>query len=116
MFLLGTLAVFAGNKTEKFKTYGNCENCEKRIEKAALSVDGVSKANWNQETKMTEVVLDDSKTNVHQVEMAIAKAGHDTKMHRATDEAYNALPGCCQYERSKKSDMKPMKMNEDLHH
>jgi hypothetical protein len=33
--------------------------------------------------------------------MAIANAGHDTEMHKATDEAYNKLPGCCKYERAK---------------
>ena len=51
LFLLGTVAVFAGHKTEKFKVYGNCSMCEKRIEKAALAVDGVSKADWDKETK-----------------------------------------------------------------
>lgn len=112
--MFGVVAAFAGSKTEKFKAYGTCENCEKRIETAALSVDGVYSADWNKETQMTEVVLDDSKTNVHKVEMAIAKAGHDTEMHKATDEAYNALPGCCQYQRSKSEGK--MQMNEAHHH
>jgi len=107
LFLMGTATVFAGNKTEKIKVYGNCGSCEKRIEKAALSVDGVSVADWNKETKMMEVTLDDSKTDVHKVGMAIAKAGHDTDMHRATDEAYDALPGCCHYDRApEKTEMK----------
>jgi copper chaperone CopZ len=104
LFLLGTVAVFAGNKTEKFKVYGNCGMCEKRIEKAALEVDGVSKADWNKETKMINVVLDDSKTDVHKVQMAIAKAGHDTDMHKAKDEVYDKLPACCKYDRSKKAE------------
>jgi len=101
LFLMGTLAVFAGNKTEKVKVYGNCGSCEKRIEKAALSVDGVSKADWNKDTKMMVVTLDDSKTNVENVEKAVAKVGHDTNKFKATDEAYNDLPGCCQYDRTK---------------
>jgi periplasmic mercuric ion binding protein len=99
LFLLGTATVFAGVKTEKFEVKGSCGMCKTRIEKAAKSVDGVSKANWNDETKMIEVVYDDTKTNVDKVEVAIAKVGHDTPMHKATDEAYNALPGCCKYER-----------------
>ena len=112
LFLLSAATVFAGNKTEKFKVYGNCGTCEQRIETAAKSVDGVSKANWNKETKMMEVTFDDSKTDVHKVHMAIAKAGHDTQMHKATNEAYNKLPGCCKYERAteKMESMKPMKM------
>jgi copper chaperone CopZ len=101
LFVLGTFTVFAGEKTEKFKVYGNCDMCEKRIEKAALSVDGVSKADWNKESKMMEVKFDDAKTDVHKVHMAIAKAGHDTEMHKAKDEAYNKLPGCCKYDRTK---------------
>ncbi len=107
LFLLGTAAVFAGNKTEKFKVYGNCGMCEKRIEKAALSVDGVSAADWNKETKMMEVTLDDSKTDVHKVHMAIAKAGHDTDMHHASNETYDTLPNCCHYDRApEKAEMK----------
>ncbi|MEN8118216.1 MAG: cation transporter [Bacteroidota bacterium] len=102
LFVLGAFTVFADNKTEKFKVKGNCGMCEKRIEKAALSVDGVSKADWNKETKKIEVVFDDTKTNVHKVHMAIAKTGHDTDMHKAKDEVYNELPGCCKYDRSEK--------------
>lgn len=100
MFVFGTFMVFAADKTEKFKVKGNCGMCEKRIEKAALSVDGVSSADWNKESKMMKVVLDDSKTDVHKVHMAIAKAGHDTEMHKAKDEVYNKLPGCCKYDRA----------------
>jgi len=97
--LMGITTVFGQAKTEKFKVYGNCGMCEKRIEKAANSVDGVTSADWNKETKMIEVVLNESKTNVHKVHMAIAKVGHDTEMHKAKDEVYNKLPGCCKYDR-----------------
>lgn len=97
--MLSVTTAFGKSKTEKFKVFGNCGMCEKTIEKAAKSVDGVSTADWNKESKMIEVKLDDSKTDVHKVHMAIAKAGYDTKMHKATDEAYNKLHGCCKYER-----------------
>ncbi|WP_346856894.1 cation transporter [uncultured Draconibacterium sp.] len=100
MFVFGTFMVFAGNKTKKFEVKGNCGMCEKRIEKAALSVDGVSKADWDKETKKLEVVFDDSKTDVHKVQMAVAKVGHDTEMHKAKDEVYNELPSCCKYDRT----------------
>ena len=29
--------------------------------------------------------------------IAVAKSGHDTDMHRASDEAYAKLHGCCKY-------------------
>lgn len=97
--LMGITSVFGQAKTEKFKVYGNCGMCEDRIEKAANSVDGVTSADWDKETKMIEVKLNESKTDVHKVHMAIAKVGHDTEMHKAKDEVYNKLPGCCKYDR-----------------
>lgn len=100
MFVLGTFTVFAGEITEKFKVKGNCGMCEKRIEKAASSVEGVQSADWNKESKMIEVKFDDAKTSTGKIEMAIAKAGHDTPHHKAKDEVYDKLPGCCKYDRS----------------
>lgn len=97
--LMSLTTAFGQVKTEKFKVYGNCGMCKNRIEKAANSVDGVSSADWNKDTKMIEVSFDASIINVHKVHMAIAEAGHDTDMHKAKDETYNALPGCCQYDR-----------------
>lgn len=107
MFLLGTSMVFAQAKTDKFEVKGNCGMCENRIEKAAKSVDGVTTADWNKETKMLELSFDESKTSVHKVQTAIARVGHDTPMHKATDEVYNTLPGCCKYDRTEsKKEMK----------
>ena len=103
MFLMTTAVVFAGEKTEKFKVYGNCGMCEKRIEKAANSVDGVESADWDKETKMIKVTLDDSETKVNAVHKAIAKVGHDTKKYKAKDEVYSELPGCCKYDREEKA-------------
>lgn len=109
LFILGAVSVFAGNKTEKFKVKGTCGTCESRIEKAAKGVTGVTSADWNEETKLIAVAFDESKTDVHKIHMAIAKAGHDTEMHKATDEAYNKLHSCCQYERGN------VKKNEPMH-
>ena len=86
-------------KKEKLLVAGNCGLCKKRIETAAKSVEGVSTAEWDEETKMLEVSYDSTKANIHQIHMAVAKAGHDTKMHKASDEAYDKLPACCKYER-----------------
>ena len=101
VLILGSTVLFAKDKKEEFLVNGKCEMCEKRIEMAALAISGVSKANWNKETKMITVMLDDSKTDVDKVHQSIAKAGHDTKLHKASDETYNSLPDCCKYDRSK---------------
>ena len=106
--MLGLIALFAisissvNAQTEKkaeFEVAGNCGMCKIRIEKAAKSVDGVSSAVWDKETKMIEVAYNPEKSDIHKIHMAIAKAGHDTKMHKATDAVYDKLPGCCKYER-----------------
>lgn len=103
LFMMGALSVFAGNKTEKIKVYGNCGMCESRIEKAVKGVEGVSEADWNKESKMLEVTFDDAKTDLHKVHMAVAKVGHDTDLHKAKNEVYNNLPACCKYERAAES-------------
>jgi len=113
LVMFGAIAVFAVNKTESFKVYGNCEMCKARIEKAAKSVDGVSVADWSVETKMLALTFDDSKTDVHKVQEAIAKVGHDTDMHKASDEAYNKIAGCCKYERAKSGTKEVEKMKLD---
>jgi copper chaperone CopZ len=97
---LSTISLFAqSEKTEKFEVAGNCGMCETRIEKAANAVDGVSSADWDKETKMIEVSYNPEKSDIHKINQAIAKAGHDTKMHKAEDSVYDELPGCCKYER-----------------
>ena len=73
--------------------------CKTRIEKAAKSVQGVNKATWNDEDGMLTVTFVDSKTSVTKIEEAVAKVGHDTDHAKATDKTYNALPGCCKYDR-----------------
>jgi len=81
-----------------FKVAGNCGMCKERIEKAALSVHGVSKANWDADKQMIHVNYS-SQTTEETIQKAIAKAGHDTEKHKTADEVYENLHGCCQYER-----------------
>jgi mercuric ion binding protein len=103
LFLMGPATVFAASKTEKVEVKGICELCKNRIEKSALSVEGVSKAVWNKESKIIELVFDDSKTSLLKVETAISKVGHDTPLVKTTDEVFKKLPGCCKYNRSASS-------------
>ncbi|MDR3652773.1 MAG: cation transporter [Paludibacter sp.] len=83
-------------KTETFKVSGNCESCKARIEKAA-KVDGVSKAVWNEKTKMLTLVYNPSKVRSVDIQKRIADVGHDTPLFRAEAKTYNALPSCCKY-------------------
>ena len=87
-----------GKKETSFKVSGNCEMCEARIEKAALGVNGVKTADWNQETKLLKITFNGD-VNKEDVQKSIAAVGHDTEKYKAKDAVYNALPGCCKYER-----------------
>jgi mercuric ion binding protein len=105
MLLASGFSVVAQDaKTEKFEVKGNCGMCETRIEKAAKSVDGVSSADWDKETKFVEVSFDPAKTDLNKIHMAIAKAGHDTELHKSSKEVYDKLPGCCKYDREEAHD------------
>jgi periplasmic mercuric ion binding protein len=87
-------------KTEKFKVWGNCGSCKARIEKAA-KIEGVSKVDWNKDTKVLTLAYDPSIIKSDDVQKKIAAVGHDTEKFKADENAYNGLPGCCQYERKK---------------
>jgi copper chaperone CopZ len=85
-------------KTTTIQVAGNCDMCKSRIEKAAKSVDGVAKANWNKKTGQMTIAFDKT-TSVSEIQKAVAASGHDTKAFKAKNDTYNALPGCCLYDR-----------------
>ncbi len=85
--------------TKTFWVNGVCEMCQKRIQKAALSVNGVKLAQWDIDTKMLKVIYKTKKCSLLDIQKAIAQAGHDNAGIRATDEAYDNLHNCCHYER-----------------
>ncbi len=89
------------SKNAKYTTEvnGNCEQCQKRIQKAAYSVIGVKSATWNVETHQLDVIINEEKCSLLDVKKAIAKVGHDTDEVKATDEDYKNLHTCCLYER-----------------
>jgi mercuric ion binding protein len=88
------------SKTENIKVWGNCDMCKARIEKAA-KIEGVSKAEWSDETKLLTLVYDPSKVKSDDVQKKIAAVGHDTEKFKADGKVYDRLPGCCKYGRSK---------------
>ena len=83
-------------KTETLKVQGNCGMCKSRIEKAA-KLDGVSKAEWDSETKLLAVTYDAAKTNLDQIGKKVAAVGHDNEKGKADDKTYDGLPSCCKY-------------------
>lgn len=99
LLLFTTLVIAKGTLQKSTITvYGNCESCEKRIEKAAL-IKGVKSASWNSDTQLLTIDFDSKTVSISNIEKAIAASGHDTEHEKATDAAYNNLPHCCQYKR-----------------
>lgn len=107
VFLVLLMTVFAfsaqgqENKNAKYTTEvnGNCEQCQKRIQKAAYSVPGVKSASWSIETHQLTVIINEQKCSIADVKKAIAKVGHDTDSIKSTKEDYDNLHSCCQYDR-----------------
>lgn len=83
-----------------FTVAGNCDMCKARIEKAAKSVAGVVSAKWEAKDQMLHLNFDPAKTDQKKISKAIAQAGHDTALDKATNKAYDALPSCCLYSRT----------------
>ena len=99
VFVLAQTGDQKTNKVEEttFTVKGVCSMCKTRIEEAALYTKGVKFSEWDKNKQMLKVAYHTSKVNKADIMKAIAKAGHDTAEVKATDEAYQKLPGCCQY-------------------
>ena len=85
-------------KTETVKIYGNCDMCEKTIEKAG-NLTKIAKVDWNTDTKMATLTYDSQKTNQDEILKRIALAGYDSDKFLAPNDTYSKLPECCQYDR-----------------
>jgi copper chaperone CopZ len=77
---------------------GDCPMCEKRIENVG-SVPEEALVDWDWEEKTAVITYDSTRTDLVAILQRIAAEGYDTEQMLATDEAYEALPSCCQYDR-----------------
>lgn len=94
-----SLTTEAAVVTDVFMVYGNCGMCERRIESNALGLEGVRSADWDRDTKMLTVTYADGAITTDAIKEKLATVGHDTDKFKATQEVYDKLPMCCQYER-----------------
>ncbi|MFC0772869.1 heavy-metal-associated domain-containing protein [Terrimonas alba] len=97
--LMVSTASFAQSKTETIPVSGNCGMCKSKIEKAAKTA-GAADAKWDVDAKTLTVKYNSSTTNAAKIQTAVAAVGYDTRDVKATNEAYNKLHGCCQYDRT----------------
>ncbi|HEY6956024.1 MAG TPA: heavy metal-associated domain-containing protein [Flavisolibacter sp.] len=99
---------FAQTKSETLKVSGECGSCKKKIESAAKKA-GASYAVWDVDSKELSIKYNSTSTNSAKIQKAIADVGYDTPDYKATDEAYNKLDGCCQYDRTNSKTQKTEK-------
>lgn len=99
LFLAVSYSSQAQVASESFKVAGECGSCKKKIEKAAKDA-GATFAQWNQESKVLTIKYNSTSSNKAKIQQSIAKVGYDTPDYKATDDAYNKLDGCCQYDRA----------------
>jgi len=96
-------------KSETFGVRGNCGMCKATIETAANSINGLTTAVWDKENRKITVSYDKKKTTIMEIHKAIAKSGYDTDMVNGDDNAYENLPGCCQYDRNQEMNIETKK-------
>jgi len=99
MFFLISFATSAQdkNKNATIIVEGNCQMCQKRIQKAAIKVKGVKYASWDIPSNQLSLVYNENKCDLKSIQSAIAEAGHDTKDYKAKEASYQNLPPCCLY-------------------
>ena len=95
----GAHAQIKNAQKETVKISGNCGMCESKIEKAG-NVKKVAEVDWNKDTGIATLTYDASKTTSDEILQRIAQVGYDNEKFRASDDVYDNLHGCCQYDRT----------------
>lgn len=89
-----------GISTAVIKVNGTCDMDKRRIENAALSIDGIKSAVWNLDAQTLNLKYSVFKKDAPDyVQKKIASLGNDTEKYKADDIAYQNLPECCHYRR-----------------
>lgn len=115
LFLLLTNFLSAQNLSKNnFKVKGNCEMCKERIESTAKKA-GAKSAHYSIDSQILTLETEGNVSS-DQILLKVAEAGHDNERYKATDEAYNKLPGCCLYERNSESASKTTENHDHLKH
>ena len=84
VLLLGILVIPSWGQEKSKKKYefwvdGVCGSCKLRIEQTAIEYPNVKKAEWNVETKLLKIKLEEGTFDPRSFELAIAMVGHDTE-------------------------------------
>jgi len=72
-----------------------CSMCVKNISKALSALEGVAETDVDLDEKTTTVKYDPKKTDLKELEKAIANAGYDANDTKRDPKAYDKLSPCC---------------------
>lgn len=98
IFLLSIQCIFGQNLSKnQFKVKGNCDMCKERIESTARKT-GAKTAVYSIDLQTLTLETENTASTEH-ILKKIAEAGHDNEKFKAENATYEALPGCCHYER-----------------
>jgi outer membrane receptor protein involved in Fe transport/copper chaperone CopZ len=111
LFLFFTQFIFAQNLSKnQFTVKGNCDMCKERIENTAKKA-GAKEARYSIDSQILTLETD-SNISTDDILKKVAEAGHDNEKFKASDANYEALPGCCHYNR----DLQPKTAENHEHH
>ena len=104
-FLSTTLLCACGSTVDNARVAsvmvnGNCSMCEETIEEAVPD-DGAAKVEWDRKTRIAQITFDSTRTTLDAVLERVAQAGYDNERWTAPDAAYDKLPHCCHYVRTR---------------
>lgn len=80
-----TARVLADVKAERIKLKINNTSIEK-VEEITGTIEGVIQSNWDEETGELEIVFEQDKTSLHEIEQKISEAGFETSDDNASVE------------------------------
>lgn len=109
--LLFYSSLFSQDSVVVFKVEGKCAMCKMRIEEAG-KIRGVSKIQWDMDSRMLSLQYNPEMVTVQKVHKRIAEAGHDTELERSKDHVYKSLPDCCLYRDAGKTSGDDMEISE----
>lgn len=98
--------IYSQNQLAETWVNGTCGMCKDRIESTSKKA-GATSATWNDETKILKLEFDQSKTSLDQILQKVAEAGHDNTKFKTSQAVYDALPGCCHYDRTETAPASP---------
>ena len=87
---------FGQSKKAKIMTTAQCNMCKKKIETALNDLEGIEVAELDVTSKKLKVKYDSKKLSLQAIRERVASVGYQADDVKANEEAYNALPGCCQ--------------------